>query len=523
MHQNYVQMPPDGVGKKIQTKRTYVIPVSTTIGLTTDVDIQNQLGIVLHIKELNSFSNLLYCMYKSDLNDGGSVNVGDSIYLSSNPGVEVCKVQAGTTILTPEFYNTNLGMQVSYDNTFHGQIIDAQGQAYTRFAEGSPSLDAFGNLRTSSAISLGAYEFTNGDMIDLFQDKTLTGGTVTYDPIRKMASLTTTSTNGSSATRSTNRYHYYQPGIGNLIILTLSHSDIGQSNNVRRWGYFDTDNGIFFELDGTSLSVVIRSKTSGIISERRITRTNWNGDKLDGTGKSKMNLALIKANFFFIDFAWLGVGCVRCGVLAPDGSRWVCHKFENPNANIHPYMQTGSLPIRFENYNTNTTGSTSELNSICTAVFAESQTNYTFWRFSDIERSPIPITTNTPILSMTPVSGSRVGLYPSEISVYVSGGAVKLSIIDDGILTGATWGIIGQGSAIGDITASAITGGELFKTFYANSGVTNILLSDVYETTDEGYHRLADDTAGYTFTLVATKLDGTTVNVGATLSYKELR
>ncbi len=412
----------------------------------------------------------------------------------------------------------------SANNVNNKQYVDERGQAYMRFAEGSPSMDAFGNLRVSSARVLGAYEYTSGDITDLFTDITASGGSITHSPTASQTILSVDSTASSNASRTSNRYHYYQPGVGNLIIITLAQGDVGKINNVREWGYADENNGLLFRLTGTTLQVVLRSNTSGSIVEEVINRSNWNGDKLDGTGTSGMTIDVTKANFFWIDFAWLGVGPARFGVLAPDGSRWTCHTFENPNSRIGAYMATGSLPLHFHNYNTGVTAGTSEMKLICSAVYCESDTDYTYWRFADIEReTPVNVTTNTPVLSMRVKAGSRVGLYPESLSVYVTGGNVKLSIVDDVTLTGATWSINGEGSAQGDITATAASGGSKFKTFYVPSGVTNIALEDFYETNDEGYHRLADDSDSYVFTLIATKLDGTTVSVSATLQYKELR
>ena len=237
-----------------------------------------------------------------------------------------------------------------------------------------------------------------------------------------------------------------------------------------------------------------------------------------------MNINLSKANFFNIDFAWLGVGEIRMLVLAEDGSRWIAHSFKNPNSNIGAYMRTGTLPLRWENFNTGMTVGPSELRTICSAIYAESNIGYTFWRFSDIERvTPATITTDTPVFSMRVAAGSRVGIYPESISVIVTGGNVKLTIHKNATLTGATWAIIGAGIAEGDTAATSMADGEHFITRYVPAGVTNIDLANVYETTDEGYHRLADDSASYVFTLAATKLDGTTVTVGATLNYRELR
>jgi len=403
------------------------------------------------------------------------------------------------------------------------QNVDVQGQAFVRFAEGSPNMDAFKNLSIGLPQILGGYEYTNTPMDDLFTDATANGGLVTWNQQASNITLSVTTNATSSVSRTTNRYHYYQPGVGNLIIMTIAHGDVGKANNVRRWGYFDNDDGLFFELDGTTLSVVIRSSTTGSVVETRVNQSAWNGDRLNGSGPSEMTLDLTKANFYFIDFAWLGVGAVRFGALAQNGSRWVCHTFKNPNTHIGAYMRSGALPIKLEMFNTGVPASSSEFKDICNVVYSESKTNYSFWRWSDIERTtPVTVTTNTPILSMRVKPGSRVGIYPESIHIFVSGGNVKISIVDDASLTGATWGITGGGFAEGDNAATAASGGDLFKTFYVPIGISNIDLTPFYETNDEGYHRLADDSDSYTFTLVASKLDGTTVTAVATLGYKEL-
>jgi hypothetical protein len=67
----------------------------------------------------------------------------------------------------------HLGDGTNPNNT---QSVDNRGQASVRFAEGSPTMDAFGNLRVSSATVLGAYEYTTSDMADLFTDVAEIGG-----------------------------------------------------------------------------------------------------------------------------------------------------------------------------------------------------------------------------------------------------------------------------------------------------------------------------------------------------------
>lgn len=407
------------------------------------------------------------------------------------------------------------------------QQVDIRGQAYTRFAEGSPSMDAFGNLRVSSAQVLGAYEYTNSDMADLFTDA-VSGGTLTRDSTARHMVFSVNNQNNSSVSRTSNRYHYYQPGVGNLVIITLAHGDAGKSGNIREWGYADESDGLLFRLTGTTLQVVLRSSVSGSVVEEIIDQSNWNGDKLDGTGKSGMTIDVTKANFYWFDFAWLGVGPARFGVLAPDGSRWVCHTFENPNTRLGAYMASGSLPLHFHNYNTSVTAGTSEFKLICSAIYAESAVDYTFWRSSIDAGATRTVTTNTPVVSLKPSlmynsKVNRVGIYPECISIFVSGGPVKVQIVDDAVLTGATW-TIDNTTTLGDATATSSSGGEVFHTYYFDAGSHHIDVNKLYETNDEGYHVLADGTDAYTMSLVFTKINpGDTVTATATVNYRELR
>lgn len=404
------------------------------------------------------------------------------------------------------------------------QRVDERGQAFVRFSEGTPTIDAFNNLRVGEGTSLGGYEFSTSDMYDLFQDVTTGTASVTWIPNQSSTLLSVGSAATDSSKRTTNRYHYYQPGVSNLVYLTVACGDTGKSGNTRRWGYYDDNDGIFFELKDTTVYIVLRTSVGGVVSETRVPQSAWNGDVLDGSGLSGINLNISKANFYGFDYAWLGVGVIRMGVWAPDGTRWVVHTFQNPGLNTGPYMRTGSLPLRYENFNTALTAGTSELKQICAAVYSQARTDYSYWRFSDIERlTPVTVTTNTPIFSMRVKAGSRVGIYPEALNLIVTGGAVKFTIVDDTELTGATWTINGEGFAQGDVAATACTGGSDFYSFFVGEGVYHKELAEYYETNDEGYHRLADDSDSYVFTLKATKLTGTTVTVAAGLNYKELR
>ena len=445
------------------------------------------------------------------------------------------RIHHHTNVIEGELSYTPICHVGDANNPERLQTVSYRGAATVGFSEGEPSLDAFGNVRVSSARVLGYYDYVVDPQNDLFWDRTSGTASITHVADSSYMNLAVGSAAGDRAIRSTTRYHFYQPGTGNLILQTVALGDTGKTGNVRRWGYGDESDAMYWELDGAwdnvlmnHFFVVIRSNVGGVITENRVPRVDWNGDKIDGNGASGFSLNLTGRMFYWVDFAWLGVGPVRFGVLGKNGERITCHTFQHPAGAPVPYTTTASLPLFWENVNTSMTGGASEMRNICSAVYAESNYDYAFWRFEDIESAPKAVTTNTPLLSMRPrtvIGGkvNRTGIYPESVQVFVTGGSIKIEVVDNATLTGATWAIEGAGSVEGDIAATSFTGGSKFKSFYLAPGCHNIDLTPFYETNDEGYHVWGDGLSAQTFSLVATKFDGTTVNVGASLCYRELR
>jgi hypothetical protein len=95
---------------------------------------------------------------------------------------------------------------------------------------------------------------------------------------------------------------------------------------------------------GASASHVTISKTIDL----RIPQSEFNLDKLDGTGPSGYNVDLTKMQMFYIDYSWYGAGFIRWGMRATDGNVIYCHKMMNNNVNNEAYMRSGNLPARYE-------------------------------------------------------------------------------------------------------------------------------------------------------------------------------
>lgn len=233
-------------------------------------------------------------------------------------------------------------------------------------ALGGTNLDAFGRLRISEPFTLfdSQNRYIDGEQ---FSSLTATGGNVVYVANESSFNLNVSSTNGSSVIRQSKTVQAYQPGKSLLTMNTFAMATL-KANLRQRVGYFTEGNGIYFEANGTSLFLVIRSSTTGVVVEERIAQADWNGNTLlSGT---VLNPTLTQ--IFWCDVEWLGVGNVRAGFII-NGQFIVCHTFQHANqpGNTTVYMTTATLNPRYEITNTGATSGNSTMKQICSTVISE--------------------------------------------------------------------------------------------------------------------------------------------------------
>ena len=164
-----------------------------------------------------------------------------------------------------------------------------------RMVDGIPThRDAFGRFRVSQATSIFESKnlYTNDTL--LWEESNNLSGASTYLPNESSISLSVPTTNGAYAIRQTYRYFNYVPGKSHLIVMTGNFQG-AVTNVTKRIGYFDTNNGLFFEVTGGGIGVVKRSKVTGSIVDTRIEQVDWNVDSLDGGGPSGIVLDISKA------------------------------------------------------------------------------------------------------------------------------------------------------------------------------------------------------------------------------------
>lgn len=335
--------------------------------------------------------------------------------------------------------------------------------SYPSFVQlGGMQVDAFGRLRVSNPYTL--FDSQNRYEADpQFSSSTATGGTAVYNTNTKAVDLSVTTSSGSEAVRQTKRVFTYQPGKSLLVMATFI-MNAAKTNLRQRVGYFNADNGIFFQVADTTKSFIIRTKTSGTVSDaRKIDQSAWNGDKLDGTGPSGITLDITKSQILFIDMEWLGVGTVRCGFII-NGQYIVCHTFQNANIQTAVYMQTAILPVRYEITNTGATASTSTLQQICSTVISEG--GYGELSRTFVARLATKTTIGTvfePIVSIR-LNSNYLGavVIPSGTSFFPEDtGYYNVALIKNATLTGATWAsTLSDGQVDVDTGATAMTFNE---------------------------------------------------------------
>lgn len=237
--------------------------------------------------------------------------------------------------------------------------------------------DAFGRARVSNPTTL----FDSQQLVDnlplIFSDVQVSGAgtSSTYNTNQSSSTLAVANATAGQRVRQTFRYFNYQPGKGQLVYMTCVLAPQGhQAGITRRVGYFDPQNGIFLESNGSlavgqQLAWAVRSFTSGAPVDNRVGQADWNVDRLDGTGPSKITFDVTKAQIMFIDFEWLGVGRVRTGFVI-DGQHVITHEFNTANIGSLVYMSSPNLPIRYEITNSGA-GPVASLVTICATVISQ--------------------------------------------------------------------------------------------------------------------------------------------------------
>jgi hypothetical protein len=343
---------------------------------------------------------------------------------------------------------------------------------------GTGSTDAFGRLRVSEPYTLFDTKSRYYDHND-FSSSTSTGANVVYDTNSSTYQLNVTAADGSSVIRETKRVFPYQPGKSLLVLATFC-MNTPKTNLRQRVGYFTTNNGIYFENDGTYNYLVIRSYSSGALVEDRIRQDAWDNPFLA--------LQVNRTQIFWTDIEWLGVGSVRCGFVV-NGAYVLCHTFHHANVvgNTTTYMTTAILPVRYEITNTAGTTGVSMMRQICSTVISEG--GYNAFTYSETAGRGTTVLrlasagTYYPLVSIR-LASTRLDaiVLPRQVDVLSpTVNYYRWKLMLNPTLTDANWaGTSTSGTVEYDTAATAISGGIELQAGYVSSRELSELGADAF-------------------------------------------
>lgn len=397
----------------------------------------------------------------------------------------------------------------------------------------SANLDAFSRLRVSNPLILHNSQFTY-DLAPIIFEQIVngTGAVIAHSTTNRCANMTFASTpTGGKAYMQSFEYLPYQPGRSQLAMITFNM--VAAVANVLKFaGYSDGVNGVEFQLDGTTKQFKIYSGSG--VGNQTIIQSNWNLDKLDGSGASGITLDVTKTQILVIDIQALYVGRVRIG-FDVGGSILYAHEFKHANLFTDPYIQSANLPVRCGMTCTGTVSTTMQF--ICSAVISEGGSEdinafgYTFQQDSGLIAVPvggihmISLRPKTTFNSIT--NRSRVAFI--DVEVFNAGNqAVQWQLCVGQTLTGTTTFIdVNSTYSSTEYNILATLSGSpsivIDAGYIPASGANHIMVN----TAVISRYPITLDAAGAvrplgTLTLKATSLTGTQ-NCYASLKFREIR
>lgn len=337
------------------------------------------------------------------------------------------------------------------------------------------AVDAFGRARTSTPLTLfdSSHRFSDNG---LWSTANTVGGTYAFSENEGLVNLNVNTTSGAEVIRETTKVFSYQPGKSLLNLNTFTFSPT-KANLRQRVGYYSAQNGMYLELDGSVLSFVERTYTSGVVQETRVTQANWNMDRLDGTGPSLRTLDITKAQIMWMDIEWLGLGSVRMGFII-DGQIIHCHSFHHANRIGTTYITTASLPIRYEITNTGTTSANSTLKQVCSTVISEGGYELRGKQnaIGTLITSPKALATAGTLYPVVSIRLKSTYLdaiaIPTAVSLLGQGNGINFNwkIVAGATITTGAWTSPGSDSAVEyTIAGTAMSGGRTLASGFINS------------------------------------------------------
>jgi hypothetical protein len=365
-----------GTVENVVKYESVTITIKSNVSSTTD-------GIILYLgSSLNSLIAKYTYTYTANENKTITVKLSDTFfrleYNNNNISQSSFSIQTFYSYVLPQSNVTitePLGVKLSdaagTGITSTNTALNVNIQSGNLNVFDNKQFDLFGNIKVSSSFTLLDIDHVYNKN-SLSMDEYVSGGTSVYQT-NNASVLMSVSENTNRVIRQSRLYTAYQPGKSLCIRMTgVLNANSNANTTSSRIGYFDESNGLFFQYSGGIYSIVQRKKNAdNTVTDTVINRNNWN-DPLDGSGESQITVDFTKNIIYYIEFAFLGVGIVKMGVVF-SGTLYIAYTFTHTTL-TYPYIATPNLPMRWD---ISSSGGAGQLVCTCGSVQSEGGYNIT--------------------------------------------------------------------------------------------------------------------------------------------------
>ena len=159
---------------------------------------------------------------------------------------------------------------------------------------------------------------------------------VRRNSIQQLTGTIAINTNTNAITGSNSRFTQ-QVKVGDKIVIR------GMTHYVSQVA---TDTSMSVTPDYRGVTNISGVKAS-LVQETRIPQSQFNIDKIDGTGPSGFAIDLSRMQMLGLQYTWYGAGFIDFMVRGGDGNWITAHRIKNNNINTEAHMRSGNLPVRY--------------------------------------------------------------------------------------------------------------------------------------------------------------------------------
>ncbi len=197
--------------------------------------------------------------------------------------------------------------------------------------------DAMGRMKVTRGQNIYEADFEYGSQPLRWESLNLGGGTISHLPGEGGVQMALSTSATDINIRQSRPYHRYQPG-KSMFMATAVNFGVNNANQIQRVGYFDENNGIFFEQGANPLDpfnpsgmfAVVRTDVTSSLNTGRPHDLKIPAFQWSDPARVLSSINWERIQMLWLEYAWYGAGALRWGIML-DGEPYILHEIGSGN------------------------------------------------------------------------------------------------------------------------------------------------------------------------------------------------